>query len=156
MSDEEVCCDICGDPHKLKYVQTLKCNHSYHYECILKSFMSDRKRSNQCPLCRRSHGLLPLVNGLPKLVRGIHYIDLKKGLPEYECTLCNSILKSGKRKGLQCDSKCIIGLTICKRHHTAKLKKEDKEKNSKKKVGLGDALEQVQLEQALEVTGLTA
>ena len=154
MSDEEICCDICGDPHKLKYVQTLKCNHSYHYECILKAFMCDKKKHNQCPLCRQSHGLLPLVNGLPKLVKGVHYMDLTKGLPKYECTPCNSTLKSGKRKGLQCGSKCMIGFTMCKRHYTAKLKKEDKE--NKKKVGLGDALEQVQLEQALEVTGLIA
>ena len=154
MSDEEVCCDICGDLHKLKYVQTLKCNHSYHYECILKSFMSDRKNFNQCPLCRQCHGLLPLVNGLPKLVKGVHYMDLTKGLPKYECIPCNSILKSGKRKGLQCGSKCMLGFTMCKRHYTAKLKKEDK--IDKNKIGLGDALEQVQLEQVLEVTGLIA
>jgi len=129
MSDEEICCDICGDPHKLKYVQTLKCNHSYHYECIMKSFMCDRKRGNRCPLCRQSHGLLSLVNGLPKLVKGIHYIDLTKGLPTYKCEPCDSILKSGKRKGLQCGSKCMLGFSMCKRHHTAKLKKEDKDKD---------------------------
>ena len=151
---EEICCDICGDPHSLKYVQTLKCNHSYHYECIMKAFMCDRKRSNQCPLCRQSHGLLPLVNGLSKLVKGIHYIDLTKGLPKYECIPCDSILKSGNRKGSQCGSKCMIGFTMCKRHHTAKLKNDKKIKN--KKVGLGDALEQVQLEQALEVTSTSA
>ena len=150
--DEEPCCDICGDPHKLKYVQALKCNHSYHYECILKAFLCDRKRHNQCPLCRQSHGLLPLVNGLTKIVKGIHYLN--EYPVDYVQLPCPVILKSGKRKGFGCGSKCIIGLSMCKRHHTAILKKEDKEKN--KKVGLGDALEQVQLEQALEVTGTTA
>jgi len=69
------------------------------------------------------------VNGLPKLVKGIHYIDLTKGLPTYKCEPCDSILKSGKRKGLQCGSKCMLGFSMCKRHHTAKLKKEDKDKD---------------------------
>jgi len=126
--EEEICCDICGDPHKLKYVHTLKCNHSYHYECIMKSFMCDRKRGNQCPLCRAKNGLLPLVNGLSKLTRGIHYNDLTKGLPVYECKPCNAVLQSGKRKGQDCSAKCMIGQSICTRHHTAKLKKEDKKK----------------------------
>ena len=156
MSDEEICCDICGDPHKLKYVQTLKCNHSYHYECILKAFLCDRKRHNQCPLCRQSHGLLPLVNGLTKIVKGIHYLN--EYPVDYVQLLgynsCQAILKSGKRKSQSCGSKCMLGFTMCKRHYTAKLKKDDK--IDKKKVGLGDALEQVQLEQALEVTGLIA
>ena len=39
MSEEEVFCDICGESHKLKFVHTLQCNHSYHYECIQKSFL---------------------------------------------------------------------------------------------------------------------
>ena len=73
MSEEEIFCDICGESHKLKSVHTLQCNHSYHYECIQKSFLYDRKRHNNCPLCRKPAGLLPLVNGLPKLIKGIHY-----------------------------------------------------------------------------------
>jgi len=129
MSDKEECCDICGDTHKIKYVQTLKCNHSYHYECIMKAFICDRKKLNQCPLCRLSHGLLPVVNGLPKLTNGIHFYSITNGLPEWSNVSCNSILQSGKRKGLQCDSKCMIGLFTCKRHHMAKLKKEDKDKD---------------------------
>ena len=130
MSDEEICCDICGDPHKLKHVQTLKCNHSFHYECILKSFICDRKKFNQCPLCRQCHGLLPLMNGLPKLVKNIHYT--KEYPVDYTQVSCQVILKSGKRKGQGCQAKCMIGPytnAMCKRHHTAKLKKEDKDKN---------------------------
>jgi hypothetical protein len=154
-------CDICGEPHKLKYVQTLGCNHSFHYECIQKSFMSDRKRFNQCPLCRTKHGLLPIVKGLPKLVRGIHYNDITKGLPKWECSPCHSTLQSGKRKGLECGAKSMIGFDVCKRHHLSKLKKEDKlaakeaihnKKKGVKVIKLGDALEQVQVEQLLEVT----
>ena len=151
MSEEELCCDICGDLQSEKYVHTLKCNHSYHYECIMKSFMCDRKRLNQCPLCRQCHGLLPIVNGLTKLTWGIHYVSNVTCLPEWTNNPCNSTLKSGKRKGLQCGSKCMIGSPMCKRHHTAKLKND-----KKAGLGLGDALEQVQLEQALVVTGTTA
>ena len=153
MNNEEEC-SICGDLLSTKFPIKLSCNHSYHYECIMKAFMCDRKKLNQCPLCRRPHGLLPLVNGLLRLTRGIHYIDLTKGLPKYESVSCISILKSGKRKGLQCGSRCMIGFSMCKRHHTANLKKEDKEK--KKKIGLGYSLEQVQLEQASEVNVTTA
>ena len=133
MSDEEICCDICGDPHKLRYVQTLKCNHSYHYECILKSFMCDRKRSNKCPLCRKCSGTLPLVNGLTNLIKNIHYT--KEYPIDYVQVPCSVILKSGKRKGQACHAKCMIGpytSAMCKRHHTAKLKKEDKAKDKNK------------------------
>ena len=145
---EEDCCDICGEPHKLKYVQTLKCNHSYHYECILKTFTFDRKKQNECPLCRAKNGLLPLVNGLPKLIRSIHYID--EYPLEYQPGTCTTPLKTGKRKGLGCGAKCMIGLPICKRHHNAQLKKEEKLKH--KHIGLGDALEQVQVDQLLDIT----
>lgn len=128
MVETELCCDICGDALNSKYVHTLKCNHSYHYECIMKTFMYDKKRSNQCPLCRTKNGLLPLVNGLPKLTRGIHFYNLDNGLPHYECKPCIAILQSGKRKGLSCGSKCKLGFSICKRHHTSKLTKEKKVK----------------------------
>ena len=174
MLEEEVFCDICGESHKLKFVHTLQCNHSYHYECIQKSFLYDRKRHNQCPLCRKPAGLLPLVNGLPKLIKGIHYEGC---LPCYESTKCCELLKSGNRKGQPCNSKCMLGFSICKRHHTSKLKQESKKELNKKKVvykinemndmnkikitinheeqtiKLGDALEQVQVEQLLYVTG---
>ena len=171
MSEEEIFCDICGELHKLKFVHTLQCNHSYHYECIQKSFLYDRKRNNQCPLCRKPAGLLPLVNGLPKLIKGIHYEGC---LTCYESTKCCELLKSGNRKGQPCNSKCMLGFSICKRHHTSKLKQESKKEVNKKKevhkinemnkikitinheeqtIKLGDALEQVQVEQLLYVTG---
>ena len=143
-------CAICGDHMNQKYVQGLPCSHKYHYECIQKSFMCDRKKTNQCPLCRNPSGLLPLVNGLPKLIRGVHYVNLNQGIPEYKCTPCEASLKSGKRKGLTCGAKCMLGFSVCKRHYTSQLMKEKKEKEKHK--GLGDALEQVQVEQLLEVT----
>ena len=122
------------------------------------------------------------MNGLPKLIKGIHYEGC---LPCYESTNCCELLKSGNRKGQPCNSKCMLGFSICKRHHTSKLKKESKKEVSKKEVTkkevtkkevnminkinemhkiiitinkeeqtvkLGDALEQVQVEQLLEIT----
>ena len=150
MSD--LTCDICGDAHKDKFMITLNCNHSFHYECVMKSFQCDKKASgNNCPLCRQTHGLLPVVNGLPKLIRGIHYIN---AMPQHTQVRCCELLKSGKRKGLPCGCKCMIGMNVCKRHHVSNLKQQEKQLKITKlgKVGLGDALEQVQLEQMLDVT----
>jgi hypothetical protein len=123
MTSEE-CCGICGEEHSRKYVHTLKCNHSYHYECILKTFTFDRKRTNACPLCRQPNGFLPLVNGLPRLYKYIHYVGDHP--TNYECTPCNIVLQSGKRKGNECGKKCMIGLSMCKRHHISALTKKDK------------------------------
>lgn len=148
-------CAICGDSMDDKYVHGLPCSHKYHYECIQKSFMYNRKKTNECPLCRNPSGLLPPVNGLPRFIKGVHYnnlTDLQGELSNYKCTPCEAILKSGKRKGLECGSKCMLGFTICKRHHTSQCLKEKKEKEKEKKVGLGDALEQVQVDQLLEIT----
>ena len=149
----DTCCDICGDLLNDKCVIKLNCNHSFHYECVMKSFQCDKKKHNKCPLCRQTHGLLPIVNGLPKLIRGIHYID---AMPQHTEVRCCELLKSGKRKGLPCGCKCMIGMNICKRHHVSNLKQQEKQLKIKKldKVGLGDALEQVQVEQILEVTSL--
>lgn len=153
----DTCCDICGDLLNDKCVIKLNCNHSFHYECVMKSFQCEKKKMNSCPLCRQTHGLLPVVNGLTKVTRGIHYIDYKN-IPQLNNTPCCTILKSGKRKGEPCNAKCMLGMDVCKRHHLSTLKQSSKPKTSKqnsKKVKvnkLGDDLEQVQVEQLLEVT----
>ena len=154
-------CDICADPQKDKYMYTLQCGHSFHYECIMKSFLCDRKTNyNQCPLCRQSHGLLPIVNALPRLIYGIHFNQYPPP-PKPEEIRCVEILKSGKNKGHVCGSRCMIGMNMCKRHHKSRIKdpvqkiKKQKQPKTNQKVKvlkLGDALEQVQLEQALEAT----
>ena len=154
-------CDICADPQKDKFMYRLKCGHSFHYECIMKSFQCDRKtNTNQCPLCRQTHGLLPIVNALPRLIYGIHYCEYPPP-PKPEEIRCVEILKSGKRKGDVCGSRCMIGMNMCKRHHKSVIKDpliKDPVKKQKQKVKvlkLGDALEKVQLEQALETTSQT-
>ena len=148
----DTCCDICGDLLNDKCVIKLNCNHSFHYECVMKSFQCEKKKMNSCPLCRQTHGLLPIVNGLTKVMRGIHYIDYKH-IPELNNTPCCTILKSGKRKGEPCNAKCMLGMTVCKRHHLSTLKQTNKPKKFKVNK-LGDDLEQVQVEQLLEVTAL--
>ena len=121
---EDEICEICGDSHKEKYCISLKCDHIYHYECIQKTFTYDRKKENLCPQCRKPSGLLPIVNGLPKLIKGIHFYNLDKGLPKVNNMKCVTILKSGKRKGCECNAKCMIGMNVCKRHYQIELKKE--------------------------------
>ena len=143
----DTCCDICGDLLNDKCVIKLNCNHSFHYECVMKSFQCEKKKMNSCPLCRQTHGLLPVVNGLTKVTRGIHYIDYKN-IPQLNNTPCCTILKSGKRKGEPCNAKCMLGMTVCKRHNS-------KQTNNLKKVNkLGDDLEKVQVEQLIEVTSI--
>jgi hypothetical protein len=126
---EDLCCDICGDLETAKFMQTLPCSHNFHYECIMKTFMSERKRKKECPLCRKQAGLLPIVNGLTKLIKDIHYNDLSNGLPEYTCVPCNIVLKTGKHKGGACGKKCMLGFTKCKRHHLSDIKLQMKSKN---------------------------
>ena len=50
MEEEIPTCAICGDPEQDKYMVTLTCNHSFHYECIMKSFQYSYKkdRCNKC------------------------------------------------------------------------------------------------------------
>jgi len=144
----DIDCDICGDLLNEQCTVILKCNHSFHYECVFKSFQQEKKKQNACPLCRRIHGLLPIVNGLSKLTHGIHYID-HSNKPDLDNKPCNVILKSGKRKGYSCNASCMLGQYTCKRHHLSTTQ------TSKVKVNkLGDDLEQVQVEQLLEVTAL--
>ena len=67
-------CNICGDRLGNLPIYTLECGHRFHYECILKSFQTSQEHNNVCPYCRHTIERLPVVNGLKKLTRGIHYI----------------------------------------------------------------------------------
>ena len=109
MSTDETC-NICGDLLKDGYSIKTDCNHTFHYECLQKSLIYNYEKTNNCPLCRQNIELLPVVNGLKKLIRGIHYTseEYKNGL-NYENKPCNHILKSGKNKGQPCNCNCKIG-----------------------------------------------
>ena len=97
----------------------LVCGHVFHYNCLETSLRKNvqrhssfKKRWGECPFCRSFNGYLPL---LPKNIpiKGVHreykhfeknvmsgnYDEIKKYLnPD----LCGAILKSGNKKGSQC------------------------------------------------------
>ena len=103
-------CSICGDSLNSCYPQTLACNHTFHYECLQKSF---KMGGNNCPYCRSTSHLLPLVNGLKKINYKIHDTT---NLDSYENIKCNVILKTGKNSGSECGKFCKLGYFTCSRH----------------------------------------
>ena len=120
MTTEDDDCAICALPLKDMYCETLPCNHVFHYECLLKTFVAGKRMSykhvNRCPYCRSLGGYLPPINGLPKLIGKIHY---NPGGPIPECPKirCQHVLLRGKNKGQTCDKKCRMGFVQCKTHH---------------------------------------
>jgi len=106
-------CSICGDNLTDEgYKHTLKCGHSFHYECLLMSFKTMRNTS--CPYCRSTNNTLPLVNGLKKLYPSIHDMH---GWEQYENKKCLHIIERGKNKGKQCSRYCHIGMDYCLTHN---------------------------------------
>ena len=113
-------CSICGDSLNSAFSIQLSCNHIYHYECIMKTLQMSipkykKKHKNRCPYCNAKIGLLPVVNGLKKTHKYIHYKE--ESLPiSPQNQVCTHILLSGKRKGQQCGRQCTLGLTVCGYH----------------------------------------
>ena len=106
-------CSICGDNLTDEgYKHTLKCGHSFHYQCLLLSFKTMRNTS--CPYCRSTNNTLPLVNGLKKLHPGIHDME---GWEEYENKKCLHISEKGKNKGKQCSFNKLPNCYLCKKHN---------------------------------------
>ena len=121
MSFDETC-NICGDLLKDSYTIKTICNHTFHYECLQKSLLHNYEKTNNCPLCRQNIELLPVVNGLKKLIRGIHYTSEEyKNELNYENKPCKHILKSGKNKGQPCNYNCKIGYKYCGKHYKNKI-----------------------------------
>ena len=126
MSEED--CGICGLELSDKFSYTLNCGHKFHYECLMKSFNNisytiNSKKNNQCPYCRKNSECLPLVNGLKKVIPGIHcninsssIDDKKKELKEKYSQKCGYTLTRGKNKGGQCGKNCVLGYGYCKTH----------------------------------------
>ena len=117
MEDED--CMICALPLVDLYCEKLLCSHIFHYECLLKTFVSGKrqtyKHTNRCPYCREKSGYLSAINGVPRLIQNIHYSagDIPPECPKIRC---QHILIRGKNKGNTCDKKCQIGYTFCKTH----------------------------------------
>ena len=108
---EEDLCSICYDPLHKQFSHTLSCNHTFHYECLYKSFKEDWL--NMCPYCRSENNKLPIVNGIKKIYPNIHNtenIDTYKNIP------CNYIIQRGKNKGTICNKNCMYGEYQCTRH----------------------------------------
>ena len=126
MDSEE--CSICGLELNEKYTHELSCGHKFHYECLMKTFAHTPKKSygkkkvlNSCPYCRKDCDYLPVVNGLKKLIVGVHFETIQEfidenGILKLKNNSCQYILKKGKNKGKQCDKKCFLGYEYCKIH----------------------------------------
>ena len=138
MNFEEEDCAICGISLKDKYTHTLSCNHKFHYECLLKTFISNSKyEKKRCPYCKTKCNNLPMINGIKKPLIGIHYntIDELNNL-EINNVKCNHVLLKGKRKGQECGKNCKIGYNVCQAHFKTFI-------NGGK---LGDKQEQIEIE----------
>lgn len=121
-------CGICHDDLN-DDIQILDCGHKFHYECILESYLSDKKGykyERKCPYCRKNGGYLELKpNSIPK--KDIHkeyykfsiYVknnNTEKLANYLDNNKCLTILKSGPNKGLQCSCK-IFAKNYCKKHY---------------------------------------
>jgi hypothetical protein len=93
----------------------LSCNHSFNYDAIFNEIQAQKgpKKSNlettrlrydqlKCPYCRTiQNGILPYRIGYPK----IRYVNWPASMV-IKNLACESILKSGKRKGQACGKAC--------------------------------------------------
>lgn len=125
-SDVSETCSICGDTMQYKFTQKLKCGHEFHYDCLLKSYSCHKypyviEQNRNCPYCRTKCDYLPLLNGLNKVIPGIHCPVSKKKenmelLEEQFNVKCGHILTKGKRKGEECRKKSYLGYFLCETH----------------------------------------
>tara|TARA_E500000178_G_C16974305_1_gene732544 strand:- start:31 stop:414 length:384 start_codon:yes stop_codon:yes gene_type:complete len=121
-------CGICGLNIDDKFSYTLNCQHKFHYECLMKTFQNTPKYKNKdfnnCPYCRNKSEFLPLVNGLKKVIPGVHTYNTssevmkkKEELNDNYNIKCQHILIRGKNKGNVCSKNCLLGYTFCKTHY---------------------------------------
>ena len=111
------CCDSNNCDCKEDIVITL-CNHSFHKDCLYETYLSNKdiykkKNIRECPYCRSHSGWFPLKDDeVPEIYIHKNFQNIKR---------CEAILKSGKRKGEECN--CIIKnieFGYCGRHKNYK------------------------------------
>ena len=112
-TDTKEICSICGGYLEDEFKHTLNCNHTFHYNCLFLTFKN--LKNNNCPYCRGQNNLLPLVNGIRKVVPTIHELNNLEDF-NYESKPCNAILKRGKNKGNECGRFCKLGYDKCRMH----------------------------------------
>lgn len=125
MVDEEDC-GICGLLLNDKYSYKMSCNHTFHYECLMKTFIKNKEwtsknTTNACPYCRSEVEYLPIINGLKKAVYGVHTNKTSELIYLNDCiksknNKCKHILTRGKNKDNQCAKFCLLGENYCKIH----------------------------------------
>lgn len=120
MNNSEDLCGICYLPNdNTNYV--LKCNHKFHYECLLNSIKfsnnynksSSNKYNKICPYCRTPINYIDLRPGY-SFIKNIHK-------PISHNIKCKAILKSGKNKGQICGCSVKYG-EYCGRHYKSATK----------------------------------
>jgi len=100
---------------------TLKCNHCFNYEALLKEVIKQKtpnrleiqrlkKFQMKCPYCRHVHDHILPYRSIDKQIVGVNWPP-KYAFQPHNCV---AILKSGKRKGSACNHPCFEQL--CKKH----------------------------------------
>lgn len=120
-------CPICYEELNDKNIETLLCDHKFHYDCILNVYKNPviKREIRICPFCRGNGGYLSNVNHeIP--IKGIHknyniFMDYIKTNND-KCKeffvkgRCIAILKTGENKGAQCHSKNKQHSDFCGKH----------------------------------------
>ena len=102
---------------------TLKCNHGFNYDPLLKEVTKQKapcrnrleiqrlkKFQMKCPYCRHIHNHILPYRPIDKQIVGVNWPP-KYALQPHKCI---AILKSGKRKGTACNHPCFE--QFCKKH----------------------------------------
>ena len=118
-------CNICYCEHDSSSV-VLKCNHKYHYECILHSYkINNTKKKRACPYCRSDGGYLPLLKDT-KPEKNIHreyttWLNKDKKQNSKSCKQCIGVVMNGPNKNSRCVNKATKG-DYCGMHKKQKEK----------------------------------
>ena len=117
--DDDIC-PICKDDMEDDKI-TLKCNHSFCYECLLESFRGTKcnytapKTHRICPYCRTPASYLSLKKGVIP-IKGIHREFGKFTNKPIGFIQCGGVIKSGVNKGNQCSNNSKEGTHFCGKH----------------------------------------
>ena len=117
--DEKIC--LISNTILEKNAITLKCNHHFNYDPLLKEVMKQKVPSRleiqrlkkfqmKCPYCRHVHNHILPHRSIDKQIVGVNWPP-KYAFQPHKCT---AILKSGKRKGTPCNHPCFE--KFCKKH----------------------------------------